>query len=56
MHFNQRTMKHNTARIDEDFVAFHVEEEDVETVVTYLVSAIVTKCLVQFEETPEIFE
>lgn len=54
--FNKREMKNKTAYVDEDFVAFHVEEEDVETVVTYLVSAIVTKCLVQFEETPEIFE
>ena len=51
-----RKMKYDTARIDEDFVAFHVVEEDVETIVTYLISAIVTKCLVQFEETPEIFE
>lgn len=54
--FNKREMQSQTAYIDADFIAFHVEEEDVEEIATYLVSAIVTKCLMEFNQTPELFE
>ena len=54
--FNKREMTNKTAYIDTDFIAFHVEEDDVEEIAAYLVSAIVTKCLMEFDQTPEIFE
>ena len=54
--FSKRQMRYQTAEIDKDIIAFHVEEEDKDTVTEYLVAAIVTKCIIQFGETPEIFD
>ncbi len=54
--FQKRQMDYSTAEIDKDIIAFHVDEEDRDTVVEYLVAAIVTKCIIQFSETPDIFD
>ena len=54
--FNKRQMNYPTAEIDRDIIAFHVDDEDRDTVTEYLVAAIVTKCIIQFGETPEILD
>ena len=52
----KRVMKSTTAYVDTDMVAFHVDKNDVNAIVEYLISAIVTNCLTEFGETPDIIE
>ena len=54
--FKKRETKYNAAYVDTEMVAFHVDAEDREAVVEYLLTTIITKCIIEFEETPEILE
>lgn len=49
---NQRDF--DTARVDTDIVAFHVSPDEVDDIGDYLVSAIVTRCLLEFGQAPII--
>ena len=42
------------ARVDVDIVAHHVSPDEAEMIAEYLVSAIVTRCLMEFGQAPEI--
>ena len=53
--FNRET-KYNAAYVDTEMVAFHVDAEDREAVVEYLIATIVTKCVIETGETPDILE
>ena len=46
----------DVAEIDTDIIAFDVPEDEVEVIVDYLVSAIMTRSIMEFGETPVILE
>ena len=54
--FNKRQTNRIAATIDLEIVAFHVNAEDREDVAEYLLAAIVTKCIIEFNEAPEMLE
>ena len=54
--FGNQKRVNDVAKIDTDIIGFHVTDEDIEYVAEYLTAAIVTRCLMEFGETPEILE
>jgi len=42
------------AQVDTDMIAFNVSPEELEVISEYLVAAIVTRCLMEFGQAPEV--
>ncbi len=51
---NSNKEKKNIARVDTDIVAVCVLPDEVNDIVEFLTAAIITRCLMEFGETPEI--
>ena len=51
-----REMKNKGAYVDTEMVALHVDAEDRDEVVEYLIATIVTKCIMECGDAPEFME
>ena len=52
---SQKEHNGDIAYVDTNIIAFHVSEEESENVGEYLVTAIITRCMMEFGETPEVW-